>query len=47
MLLSLGCLIGFKGPDAFIDSKDLPSFLIQPDVIDKNIANNLALQKIV
>lgn len=47
MLLRFGCLIGYEGPDAFIDSKSLPSALIQSDVIDANIANNLALGRIV
>ena len=47
MLLRFGCLIGYKGPDAFINSKKLPSALIQPDVIDQNIASNLALGRII
>lgn len=47
MLLRFGCLIGCEGPDAFINSKNLPSALIQPDVIDQNIASNLALGRII
>lgn len=46
MLLRFGCLIGYERPDAFISSKILPSALIQPDVIDKNIARDLALSRI-
>lgn len=47
MLLRFGCLIGYEGPsDSFIDSKNLPSALIQPDFIDENIAHDLALVRI-
>lgn len=47
MLLRFGYLIGYQGPaDSFINSKNLPSALLQPDVIDDNIAHNLALGRI-
>lgn len=47
MLLRFGCLIGYEGLDAFNDSKNLLFVLIKPDVIDANIANDLALERIV
>ena len=47
MLLRFGCLIGYQGPDAFIDSKNLPSVLIQPDVIDNKMTSDLASGKII
>lgn len=47
MLLRFGCWIGYQEPDAFIDSKNLPFVLIQPNVIDNKMTSDLANRKII
>ena len=47
MLLRFGCLLGYKEPDAFILSDNLPSALIDPSVIYDKLAHDLSIGSVV
>lgn len=47
MVLCFGCLVGYEGPDAFILSKNLPSALIDPKIIDEKLTSDLRMARVL
>lgn len=47
MLLRFACLLGYKYPDAWILSKNLPLALLDLEIIDNKLAHDLKLGRVV
>lgn len=47
MLPHFGSLLGYEGPESLILSKNLPSALIDPTVIDKKLSIDLAIGRVI